>query len=94
MQLSNIILAYITISGGGDSFYEYLLKTHILMDGDEELQLDMWQTAVESMYNYLRSVANDGSVYLSQDVYGYRILKTGELVKSTKKKLKLSVYIY
>ncbi|KAI9255854.1 glycoside hydrolase [Helicostylum pulchrum] len=71
---------YITISGGGDSFYEYLLKTHLLMDGNEELQLDMWQTAVESMYNYLRSVANDGSVYLSQDVYGYRILKTGELV--------------
>lgn len=54
------------------------------MDGNEELQLDMWQTAVESMYNYLRSVANDGSVYLSQDVYGYRILKTGELVRTRK----------
>lgn len=50
------------------------------MEGKEELQLDMWRTSVESMYNYLRSVANDGSVFLSEYIDGFRALQTGELV--------------
>lgn len=50
------------------------------MDGAEELQLNMWKTAVYSMYKYLRNVANDGSVFLSEDVNGYRSLQSGELV--------------
>lgn len=71
---------YHTISGGADSYYEYLLKTHILMEGDEELQLDMWSTAVESMRRYLRSETHSGKVYLSEFEGQYQILQSGELV--------------
>ncbi|KAG2208875.1 hypothetical protein INT47_011015 [Mucor saturninus] len=74
---------YITISGGGDSFYEYLLKTHILMDGENTqdiLQLQMWEDAVVSMYYSLRSVSQQGDVFLSEDLDGFQRLKTGELV--------------
>lgn len=81
-------LAYITVSGGGDSFYEYLLKTHILMDGEktqDTLQLKMWEDAVVSMYYNLRSVSQQGDVYLSEDLDGYQRLKTGELVSKINK---------
>ncbi|EPB91307.1 hypothetical protein HMPREF1544_01824 [Mucor circinelloides 1006PhL] len=72
--------SYITVSGGGDSFYEYLLKTHILMDGNEELQLQMWKQSVDSMYYYLRSVSAEGSVFLAEALEGKKYLKSGELV--------------
>jgi mannosyl-oligosaccharide alpha-1,2-mannosidase len=73
-------VAYITVSGGGDSFYEYLLKTHILMEGNEELQLRMWEQSVDSMVNYLRSVSTEGSVFLRESVGGKNNPRTGELV--------------
>ncbi|GAN05194.1 seven-hairpin glycosidase [Mucor ambiguus] len=72
--------SYITVSGGGDSFYEYLLKTHILMGGNEELQLQMWKQSVDSMYHYLRSVSADGSVFLGEALGDNKYLKSGELV--------------
>ncbi|KAI9321839.1 glycoside hydrolase [Dichotomocladium elegans] len=71
---------YITISGGGDSYYEYLLKTYILMDGDETRQLSMWKEAVASMRKYLRSETGDGMIFLSDINEDYRLLRTGELV--------------
>lgn len=71
---------YITVSGGSDSYYEYLLKTHILMEGQEELQLDMWKTAVESMHQYLRSETHGGKVYLAEFEEHYKLLQSGELV--------------
>ncbi|KAI8987195.1 glycoside hydrolase [Pilobolus umbonatus] len=71
---------YITISGGSDSYYEYLLKTNILMEGNEELQLDMWRTSVASMQKYLRSETHNGTVYLAEFSDNFKILQTGELV--------------
>ncbi|KAF1800385.1 glycoside hydrolase family 47 protein [Mucor lusitanicus] len=71
---------YITISGGADSYYEYLLKTHILMEGNEELQLDMWKVSVDSMQKYLRSETHSGKVYLAEFEEHYKLLQTGELV--------------
>lgn len=73
-------LAYITISGGADSYYEYLLKTNILMEGNEELQLDMWKVSVDSMQKYLRSETHSGKVYLAEFEEQYKLLQTGELV--------------
>ncbi|KAG1177930.1 hypothetical protein G6F70_001057 [Rhizopus microsporus] len=72
--------SYITISGGSDSYYEYLLKTHILMEGKETLQLDMWSTAVESMYKYLRSETHYGQVFLAEIEQNYKLMQSGELV--------------
>ncbi|KAI8083909.1 glycoside hydrolase [Thamnidium elegans] len=71
---------YHTISGGADSYYEYLLKTHILMEGKEELQLDMWNTAVGSMRRYLRSETHNGKVYLAEFQDHFKLLQSGELV--------------
>ena len=71
--------SFITISGGGDSYYEYLLKTNILMEGKEELQLDMWRTSVDSMHRYLRSETHDGKVYLGEFHSHYKLLQSGEL---------------
>jgi hypothetical protein len=52
------------------------------MSGAEDLQLKMWERSVDSMYKYLRNVANDGSVYLSENINGYRFLQSGELVST------------
>lgn len=71
---------YITISGGADSYYEYLLKTHMLMEGKETLQLDMWTTAVDSMMRYLRSETHNGKVYLAELEQNYKLMQSGELV--------------
>ncbi|KAG1048075.1 hypothetical protein G6F43_009515 [Rhizopus delemar] len=71
---------YVTISGGADSYYEYLLKTHILMEGKERLQLDMWNSAVGSMRRYLRSETHYGKVYLAEIEKNYKLMRSGELV--------------
>lgn len=75
--------AYITISGGADSYYEYLLKTHILMEGKERLQLDMWNSAVGSMRRYLRSETHFGKVYLAEIEKNYKLMRSGELVRES-----------
>ncbi|CAO3700030.1 unnamed protein product [Rhizopus stolonifer] len=72
--------SYITISGGSDSYYEYLLKTHILMEGQETLQLDMWNTAVDSMQKHLRSETLNGRVYLAEIEQEFKLMQSGELV--------------
>ena len=50
------------------------------MDGNEELQLQMWKQSVDSMYYYLRSVSAEGSVFLAEALEGKKYLKSGELV--------------
>ncbi|KAI7853781.1 glycoside hydrolase [Circinella umbellata] len=72
--------SYITISGGGDSYYEYLLKTYLLTDGQEKQQLDMWKKSVASMEKYLRSDTSGGMVFLAEIQENYKLLRTGELV--------------
>ncbi|ORZ13469.1 glycoside hydrolase [Absidia repens] len=71
---------YVTISGGADSYYEYLLKTHMLMDGKENLQLDMWKTSVDSMKKILRSRTAGGKTFLAAFNGDTKILETGELI--------------
>lgn len=80
LTTASFFQGYITISGGGDSYYEYLLKTHILMDGKEEKQLEMWKKAVASMKTYLRSETADHMVFLAELDEDYKLLQTGELV--------------
>jgi mannosyl-oligosaccharide alpha-1,2-mannosidase len=52
----------------------------MLMGGKEELQLNMWKTAVDSMMKHLRSVSTKGDVYLAESISGGKILKSDELV--------------
>ncbi|KAG2204758.1 hypothetical protein INT46_006151 [Mucor plumbeus] len=44
-----------TIAGGGDSFYEYLIKNYILQNKENNALLNTWQNSVESAENYLLS---------------------------------------
>ncbi|KAH8552766.1 glycoside hydrolase [Umbelopsis sp. PMI_123] len=44
----------ITISGGGDSYYEYLLKTYLLMDSKDDSLMSSWTTFVDTMKDYLQ----------------------------------------
>lgn len=73
-----LCIGYITISGGGDSYYEYLLKTDMLMR--DEHQLNMWKKSVDSMQTYLRSEAASNMVFLGELNEDYKLLQTGELV--------------
>lgn len=50
------------------------------MDGNEDLQLQMWKQSVDSMQHYLRSVSLEGSVFLAEALGGKKYLKSGELV--------------
>lgn len=53
----------ITIGGGGDSFYEYLIKNYILQDKQDDALLNMWQQSVESIEKYMLSpTAEDPSI--------------------------------
>ncbi|KAI8388763.1 glycoside hydrolase [Radiomyces spectabilis] len=45
--------SYITIAGGGDSFYEYLIKNYILLGGSDPKLLSTWKQSVESIEKYL-----------------------------------------
>lgn len=45
----------ITIAGGGDSFYEYLIKNYILQNKENDVLLNTWQNSVESVENYMLS---------------------------------------
>lgn len=50
------------------------------MEGNEELQIDMWRTSVDSMQQYLRSETSNGKVYLAEYNDNYKLLQSGELV--------------
>lgn len=50
------------------------------MEGNEELQLDMWKVSVDSMQKYLRSETHIGKVYLAEFEENFKLSQTGELV--------------
>lgn len=50
------------------------------MEGNEELQLDMWKVSVDSMQKYLRSETHSGKVYLAEFEENFKLSQTGELV--------------
>ncbi|KAI9275413.1 glycoside hydrolase [Sporodiniella umbellata] len=53
----------INIGGGGDSFYEYLIKTYLLQKEGEDILLSKWIDAVDSIQRYMLSpTAQDPSV--------------------------------
>ncbi|GJJ68178.1 hypothetical protein EMPS_00524 [Entomortierella parvispora] len=55
-------MSYRTGMGGMvDSYYEYLLKEWILLDGEPEEYLKSFETAMDSMQKYLVSFPSDGS---------------------------------
>ncbi|KAI7894077.1 glycoside hydrolase [Mucor mucedo] len=45
----------ITIAGGGDSFYEYLIKNYLLQTDRNERHKEVWQNSVESIEEYMLS---------------------------------------
>ncbi|CAG8439304.1 7440_t:CDS:10 [Ambispora leptoticha] len=60
--------SWITWGGLGDSFYEYLLKHYIMVEGTLDQYLDMWLLAIDSTKKYLISTGFGFSnmTYLSQ----------------------------
>jgi mannosyl-oligosaccharide alpha-1,2-mannosidase len=45
----------ITIAGGGDSFYEYLIKNYILQNDKNDGHKQIWEDSVESIEKYMLS---------------------------------------
>ncbi|KAI8973528.1 glycoside hydrolase [Mycotypha africana] len=45
----------ITVAGGADSFYEYLIKDYLLQTDRNEKVLEAWETSVDSMREYMLS---------------------------------------
>lgn len=71
----------ISISGGGDSYYEYLLKNYLLLGQTDKSLLSSWETSVESMEKYLmQKDAYHDYTYLSQIINGTNYATSGELV--------------
>lgn len=50
-----------TVGSGVDSFYEYLLKEWIILDGKDDLYRDMFLLAVDSIQKYMVSRPSTGS---------------------------------
>ena len=63
------------ISGGIDSYYEYLLKCSILF-GDEDFK-SMWETSIKSINKYLPDSVNSGFWY------GHSDMNTGKRTSTT-----------
>ncbi|GAA5801368.1 hypothetical protein HPULCUR_006814 [Helicostylum pulchrum] len=74
----------ITIAGGGDSFYEYLIKNYILQTDKNEDHKLTWQNSVESIEEYMLSptsqnpdikyvamIGNNSVYYTSQELICY-----------------------
>ncbi|KAI9285624.1 glycoside hydrolase [Umbelopsis sp. AD052] len=71
----------ITISGGGDSYYEYLLKNYLLLGSTDDSLLSSWKTFVDSMETYLQQEDEFHSfTYLADMESGKLISQSGELV--------------
>ncbi|KAI8647364.1 glycoside hydrolase [Parasitella parasitica] len=64
----------ITIGGGGDSFYEYLIKNYVLQNKENKDLLRVWQESVESIETYMLSpTAQDPSVQFVAIISGNKI---------------------
>lgn len=58
-----LLIGLINVAGGGDSFYEYLIKNYLLQEEKDESLFETWQDSVESMEEYmLSSTAEDPSI--------------------------------
>ncbi|KAG0750042.1 hypothetical protein G6F57_007316 [Rhizopus arrhizus] len=58
-----IASSLVNLGGGGDSFYEYLIKNYLLQGKKDESLLTTWQDSVESIEEYLLSpTAQDPSI--------------------------------
>ncbi|KAF7725369.1 hypothetical protein EC973_009636 [Apophysomyces ossiformis] len=75
----------ITIGGGGDSFYEYLMKNYILLGGSDKRLLDAWTTTVDSIQKYMLSPTEQDSniQFVSMIQNGEEIYESGELFAKT-----------
>ncbi|KAG1442910.1 hypothetical protein G6F56_010870 [Rhizopus delemar] len=71
----------INIGGGGDSFYEYLIKNYLLQQDKDENLFKAWQDSVESIEDYMLSptkqdpliqfvamISSQSIYYLSQEL--------------------------
>ncbi|CAO3663738.1 unnamed protein product [Umbelopsis vinacea] len=71
----------ITISGGGDSYYEYLLKNYLLLGQKDQSLLSSWETAVDSMQKYLQQQDDRHPfTYLAELNNGTAYSNSGELI--------------
>lgn len=98
----------ITIAGGGDSFYEYLIKNYILQTEKNEAHKEMWQNSVESVQKYMLSptlqnpdiqyvamIGNSTVYYTSQELICYwpgNILLGISQVQDAEKKAKYKTF--
>lgn len=58
-----LLIGLINVAGGGDSFYEYLIKNYLLQEEKDESLFETWQDSVESMEEYMLSpTAEDPSI--------------------------------
>ncbi|KAI9490284.1 glycoside hydrolase [Zychaea mexicana] len=67
----------VDVGMGGDSYYEYLIKNHVLLGGSKENLLNSWIEAVDSIQKYLLSpTAEDPSIQFvatsTNGTVGYR----------------------
>ncbi|KAJ2599781.1 hypothetical protein GGF39_002090 [Coemansia sp. RSA 1721] len=49
--------------GGGDSFYEYLIKTYILSDFMLQRNLELWTESIQAFKQYAVARSNQGSLF-------------------------------
>jgi mannosyl-oligosaccharide alpha-1,2-mannosidase len=77
----NTYIGIITISGGGDSYYEYLLKNYLLMGSTDDSLLSSWKTFVDSAETYLSQEDEfHNFTYLAELKADKSISQSGELV--------------
>jgi mannosyl-oligosaccharide alpha-1,2-mannosidase len=82
--LTQFFSGTITIAGGGDSFYEYLIKNYILQSDKNPAHKQIWEGAVESIEKYMLSptlqnpdikyvamIGNNTVYYTSQELICY-----------------------
>jgi hypothetical protein len=79
----NYLAGTITISGGGDSYYEYLLKNYLLLGQKDKSLISSWETAVDSMQKYLQQQDDRHPfTYLAELNNGIAYSNSGELVRN------------
>ncbi|CAG8695075.1 2145_t:CDS:10, partial [Racocetra persica] len=76
-----LLFAWVTWGGLGDSFYEYLLKQHIMVQGKTSQYIDMWMSAVKTTKKKLVYIAKKFPhlTYLAQWKNGKPYFEMGHL---------------
>ncbi|CAG8470135.1 4464_t:CDS:2 [Dentiscutata erythropus] len=77
----NFTTTWVTWGGLGDSFYEYLLKQHIMIQGKTSQYIDMWMSAVKTTMEKLVYTAKGfpNLTYLAQWKNGKPFFEMGHL---------------